>query len=79
MSTEGYASVSVRKDLLTTIGKLDLDKSLETLVTEAIVEYIRNKTFRVTNKTSNVWPLKVDLTSNADDILTNEYTPMKNI
>jgi hypothetical protein len=79
MSVEQYASIAIRKELLNTIGQLDLRKSLETLVTEAIVEYIRNKTFRVTNKTSNVWPVRFDFTRNTDDIPTNEYTPMKNI
>jgi hypothetical protein len=74
MSTEQYVSIAVKKEMLKTIGKLDPDKTLEALVTEAIVEYIRNKTFSVTNETLDVRLLKFDFTPNTGNTLTNGYT-----
>jgi hypothetical protein len=63
----------VKKDVLNRISKLDPDKTLEALVAEAIVEYIRNKTFSMTNRTLDVWPLKFEFAPNKGDIPTSGY------
>ncbi len=39
------------------VSELDPNKPLEALVSEAITEYIANKTFIVTNKTPNISPI----------------------
>ena len=57
MSTRQYRSVPVKKDILNNLSILEPDKTLKALVAEAIVEYIRKKTFTVTNKTPNLRPL----------------------
>ncbi len=70
MSTEQYVSVAVKKEMLNKIGKLDPDKTIEAVVTEAISEYIRNRAVTPTNKTPDVGLLKIDLAP----ALTNQYT-----
>jgi hypothetical protein len=73
MPTKQYVSVAVKKEMLNTLSKLDPNKPLKALVTEAIIEYISNKTIRVTNKTSDVGLLKVDVAPSTGG-LNNQYT-----
>jgi hypothetical protein len=72
MPTKRYTSISVSTEILDRLGKLDPHKTLKTLVAEAIVEYIGNKTLSVTNKTPDIRFLNVDMTPNIGTILNNQ-------
>ena len=65
-------SISVSTEILDRLGKLDPNKTLKTLVAEAIVEHIGNKTLSVTNKTPDIGFLNVDMTPNIGTIQNNQ-------
>jgi hypothetical protein len=62
----------VSTEILDRLGKLDPNKTLKTLIAEAIVEHIGNKTLSVTNKTPDIGFLNVDMTPNIGTILNNQ-------
>jgi hypothetical protein len=72
MPTKQYVSISVSKEILDKLSKLCPNKMLKTLVAEAIVEYIGNKTLRATNKTPDIGLLNVDVTPNISTLLNNQ-------
>lgn len=72
MPAKQYTSISVSTEILDRLGKLDPNKTLKTLVAEAIVDYIGNRTLSVTNKTADIGFLNVDLTPNIGTILNNQ-------
>jgi hypothetical protein len=51
----------VNKETLRKLGETDTTKPLKTLIDQAIVEYIANRTFRVNSKTPDILPLRVDI------------------
>ena len=72
MPTKRYTSIYRKSRNTRQTGKLDPHKTLKTLVAEAIVEYIGNKTLSVTNKTPDIRFLNVDMTPNIGTILNNQ-------
>ncbi len=57
MRNKRYVSVPLKKEMVDKVCELDPNKPLKALVSEAIAEYIANKTVRLTNKTSDISPI----------------------
>jgi hypothetical protein len=72
MPTKQYTRISVSKEILDKLSKLDPNKTLKSLVAEAIVDYIGNRTLSLTNKTPDIAFLDVDMTPNIGTILNNQ-------
>jgi hypothetical protein len=54
VSAEPYVTVTLRKDMVKRLSKLNPKRPTSALVAEAILEYINNKTYELKNKTSDM-------------------------
>jgi hypothetical protein len=61
MSAKQNVSVTVNKETLRKLSDIDPSKPLKTLVDQAIIEYIANRTLGVTNKTPDIRLLSADM------------------
>ena len=61
MSTKQNTSVIVKKETLRKLCEIDPSKPLKTLVDQAIIEYITNRTLSATSKTPDMRLLSVDI------------------
>jgi hypothetical protein len=60
MPAEPYVTVTLRKDMVKRLSKLNPNRPTSTLVAEAILEYINNKTYKLKNKTSDMHFFKLN-------------------
>jgi hypothetical protein len=60
---EPYITVTLKRDIVNKLSKVNPKKPTSALVAEAILEYISNKTYKVENKTPYIDSFKFDGTS----------------
>ena len=70
MPVEPYVTVTLRKDMVKKLSKLNPKKSTSALVAEAILEYINNKSYKLKNKTADTYFFKIDGTPTAASLST---------
>lgn len=60
MPAEPYVTVTLKRDVVNRLSKLNPKKPTSALVSEAILEYINNKTYELRDKTSDMHFFKLN-------------------
>lgn len=58
MRKRKYVNVALRKEIVDQLNNVDPNRALESLVSEAVTQFITNKRFRVPDNSLNISPIQ---------------------